>query len=205
MKRLFTYIRQRYEALVAELLHVVGTLLRSKYGLWFLAAITFIDSAVGFPGPVDPFLAAYIMANRTRAWIAFLTTVFSSVLGGVFLYVLAAFFTEQILGLLSLETAAQFNEIIGSFTQGTFMIAFLGAFTPIPYGLVVIAAAVLHGSILMFIAGSILGRAIRFGIVAYGTYYFGARALNFARRNLTWASIVAVLATGLYIGYKVFF
>lgn len=190
--------------MLASLLHTVGELLRSKYGLWFLAAITFVDSAVGIPGPVDPFLAAYIVANRTRVWVAFFVTVFSSVFGGVVLYLLAAFFTDQILGLFSLETAAQFNDIISSFTQGTFMIAFLGAFTPIPYGLVVIAAAVLHGSIIMFIAGSVLGRAIRFGIVAYATYHFGDRALHFARQNIMWVSILAAAATIAYFAYKVY-
>jgi membrane protein YqaA with SNARE-associated domain len=169
-----------------------------------LGAITFVDSALAFPGPVDPFLAAYIMANRRRALLAFSLTVAASVLGGVMLYLFAAFFTDSVLALLSPESVAVFNQIIKGLDQGTFMIAFLGAFTPIPYGIVVVAAGVLKGNIFMFIAGSLLGRALRFGVVAYLTYSFGNRAMVLAKKHLALSSVVAVLLVALYLGYKLY-
>ena len=197
------HLEEQYEKEVFSVVQKSSQLLRSKYGLWVLAAITFVDSAVAFPGPVDPFLAAYIMANRSRALVAFIVTVLTSVLGGVMLYLFAAFFTEQILNLFSVSPEA-FDGMVKAFDQGTFMIAFLGAFTPIPYGLVVIAAGVLKGNIFMFMAGSLLGRSIRFGIVAYFTYRFGDKALELAKENLRLLSVVAVAVVALYILYKIY-
>ncbi len=197
------HLEEQYEKEVFSIVQKSGQLLRSKYGLWVLAAITFVDSALAFPGPVDPFLAAYIMANRNRAWVAFIVTVLTSVLGGVMLYLLAAFFTDQILSFFEVSSPA-FDEIVKAFDQGTFMIAFLGAFTPIPYGFVVIAAGVLKGNIFMFVAGSLLGRSIRFGIVAYLTHRFGTRALDLAKENLRLFSIIAVALASLYVLYKIY-
>ncbi len=197
------HLEEQYEKEVFSIVQKSGQLLRSKYGLWVLAAITFVDSALAFPGPVDPFLAAYIMANRKRAWVAFVVTVLTSVLGGVMLYLLAAFFTDQILSFFEVSSPA-FDEIVRAFDQGTFMIAFLGAFTPIPYGFVVIAAGVLKGNIFMLIAGSLLGRSIRFGIVAYLTHRFGNRALALAKENLRLFSIIAIALAALYLLYKIY-
>ena len=195
---------EQYEKEVAGIVQKSGQLLRSKYGLWILAAITFVDSALAFPGPIDPFLAAYIMANRSKAWLAFLITTATSVLGGVMLYLFAAFFTEQLLLLLSPEKADAFNQMVLSFDQGAFMLALLGAFTPIPYGIVAIAAGALKGSLLMFILGSLLGRSLRFGLVAYLTYFLGEQAIDLAKRHVTMVSIVIVLLVGLYFGYSFF-
>ncbi len=197
------HLEEQYEKEVAGVVKKSGQLLRSKYGLWVLGAISFVDSAVAFPGPVDPFLSAYIMANRSRAMRGFVVATASSVLGGVMLYLLAAFFTEQILSLFEVASPA-FDEIIRAFDKGTFMIAFLGAFTPIPYGFVVIAAGVLKGNIFMFIAGSLLGRSIRFGIVAYLTHRFGDRALELAKENLRLFSVIAIALAALYVLYKIY-
>ena len=198
-------LEEQYEKEVAGLVKKSGQLLQSKYGLWVLCAITFVDSALAFPGPVDPFLGAYIIANRSRALLALAVTVAASVLGGVMLYLFAAFFTEQLLDLFSPEKVAAFNEIVKTFDRGTFTIAFLGAFTPIPYGVVAIAAGALKGNIFMFILGSILGRTIRYGVVTYLTYYFGERALKIAKENLTFLSIAAIGVAALYLLYKLYF
>ena len=198
-------LEEQYQKEVNGIVKKSGQLLRSKYGLWVLAAITFVDSALAFPGPVDPFLAAYIMANRQRAILAVVITVLASLIGGVMLYLFAAFFTEQLLAFFSPESFAVFNEMVQAFDQGTFMLTFLGAFTPIPYGFVAIAAGALKGSLLMFIAGSIAGRTLRFGIVGYLTYYFGEKALILAKNNLKLASIAAIGLVALYVLYKIYF
>ena len=199
------HIEEQYQKEVTGIVQKSAQLLRSKYGLWVLAAITFIDSALAFPGPVDPFLAAYIIANRSRALLAVTVTVLTSVLGGVMLYIFAAFFTEQLLSFFSPESSAVFNQMVLAFDKGTFMLTFLGAFTPIPYGFVAIAAGALKGSLVMFIVGSITGRALRFGIVGYLTYFFGEKALTLAKNNLKLASIVAIGLVMLYVLYKIYF
>lgn len=191
-------LEEQYEKEVAGIVQKTGQLLRSKFGLWVLGAISFVDSAVAFPGPVDPFLAAYIMANRKKAWLGFLVATTASVLGGVMLYLFATFFTDQLLALLSPEATVTFNEMISHFDRGTFMLSLLGAFTPIPYGFVVIAAGVLKGNIFMFILGSLIGRGLRFGVVAYLTHKFGSRALDIAGKHLKTLSIAAIVLAVLY-------
>lgn len=198
-------LEEQYEKEVAGVVEKSGQLLRSKYGLWVLGAISFVDSAVAFPGPVDPFLAAYIMANRARAVRGFVVATAGSVLGGVMLYLFASFFTDQLLALLSPESLIAFNDIVKHFDQGTFLLTFLGAFTPIPYGFIVIAAGVLKGNIFMFIAGSFLGRALRYGVVAYLTYTFGNRALEIAKKHLKVISLSALLAALAYAAYLILF
>lgn len=191
-------LEEQYEKEVVGIVKKSNQLLRSRYGLWILGAITFVDSALAFPGPIDPFLAAYILADKRRVWLGFLVTVATSVLGGVMLYLFAAFFTEQLLGLLSADSVHTFNEMVARFDQGTFMLSFLGAFTPIPYGIVVIVAGALKGNIFMFIAGSLLGRALRFGIVSYLAYRYGTAALLLAKKHILLASIIAAILVGLY-------
>ena len=195
------HLEAQYEKEVAGIVEKTGQLLRSRYGLWVLAAISFVDSALAFPGPVDPFLAAYIMANRSKAWFGFLVATCASVLGGVMLYLFATFFTEQLVAMLSPESTKTFNELVQHFDQGIFMLTFLGAFTPIPYGFVVIAAGVLKGSLLMLILGSLLGRGLRFGVVAYLTYRFGDSALSIAKKHLKTLSVAAVVCVCLYALY----
>lgn len=198
------HLEEQYEKEVTGLVNKTGQLLQSKFGLWVLGAISFVDSAVAFPGPVDPFLAAYIMANRTRAFLGYAVAVLSSVLGGVMLYLFAAFFTDQLLSYFSSESVDTFNQMVQNFDKGTFTLTFLGAFTPIPYGFVVIAAGVLKGNIFMFILGSLAGRGIRFGVVAYLTHRFGEKALDIARKNLKVLSIVALVCFAVYMLYHFF-
>lgn len=195
------HLEEQYEKEVAGIVEKTGQLLRSRFGLWVLGAISFVDSAVAFPGPVDPFLAAYIMANRTKVWLGYIVATASSVLGGVMLYLFATFFTDQLLGLLSPEATVSFNDMIQHFDRGTFMLSLLGAFTPIPYGFVVIAAGVLKGNIFMFILGSLIGRGLRFGVVAYLTHAFGERALDIAKKYLKTLSIAAVALAVVYALY----
>jgi membrane protein YqaA with SNARE-associated domain len=197
-------LEETYEKEVTGIINKSAQLLRSKYGLWVLGAISFVDSALAFPGPIDPFLAAYIVANRSRAWLALIVSVATSVIGGVMLYIFAAYFTDQLLSLLSPESFSTFSQMVATFDQGTFMLTFLGAFTPIPYGIVAVAAGVLKGSLVMFILGSTLGRTLRFGLVAYLTYRFGEKALILAKRNLTLASAVVIVAGVGYLLYKIY-
>lgn len=194
-------LEEQYEKEVAGIVEKTGQLLRSKWGLWVLGAISFVDSAVAFPGPVDPFLAAYILANRSKAWLGYVVATCASVLGGVMLYLLALFFTEQLLATLSPESTQTFNDLVAHFDQGTFMLSFLGAFTPIPYGFIVIAAGILKGNIFMLIIGSLLGRGMRFGVVAYLTHRFGESALTIAKKHLKSLSISVFVLVVLYVLY----
>jgi membrane protein YqaA with SNARE-associated domain len=109
-----------------------GELLRSRYGLWFLGIISFADAALALPIITDPFMVAYIVANRSKALLGTIVTIVASVVGGIMTYVLASFFIDQILAFLGPTATVDFNTVVAVFDQGTFALAFLGALTPIP-------------------------------------------------------------------------
>ena len=76
-------LEQEYNKEVASVVEKAGSLLRSKYGLWFLGSFSVVDSALGLPLSADPFMVAYMVANRAKAWWGFVITVAGSVLGNL--------------------------------------------------------------------------------------------------------------------------
>lgn len=189
-------MEERYDKEVSSLVEKAGTLLRSKYGLWFLGIVTFADSALGLPFAMDPFMAAYMVANRSKALWGYVVTVVASVLGGVFIYFFSTYFIDQILNLFSPSMIRGFNQVSATADDGAFLFAFLGSFSPLPYTLIAIVAGSLKINLFMFIAGSLLGRTIRFGVVAYFVYSFGERAVEVAKRNVVLISLIFFLLLG---------
>ena len=170
------------------------TLLQSRYGLWVIGLISFVESALLVPIVTDPFMVAYILFNKSRALAGVAMTVVTSVAGGVMAYVTAVFFTELILGYLEPETVAYFWELTAKLESGTFLLAFMGAVTPIPFTLVALAAGTIKGGLVMFIIGALVGRILRYGLVGYLTYRFGESALALARKHIILLSILIFAA-----------
>lgn len=198
MRALWEWYTRELEAAVKK----AGQLLRSRFGIWALGILSFGESALLLPIVTDPFMVAYIVANRARAFQAFVVTTATSVLGGVFAFLTAAFFMELIARYFSEKTAQAFHDVTALFSEGTFMLAFLGALTPIPYTLTAIVAGALEGSLVMFIVGSIIGRVLRYGIFAYLTYRFGEASLELARKNILLMSLLSILVVVLYVWHK---
>ncbi|MDC3072237.1 hypothetical protein OA087_01340 [bacterium] len=82
------------------------------------------------------------------------------------------------------------------------LIIFLGAFTPLPYKIITITSGIAGINIIGFIFISILGRGIRFFIVAYLTKIFGMPALLFLQKHLLISSTIlgiAIITFSIYI------
>lgn len=177
-------------------------LIDSRFGLWFLGLLSFVESALLIPIITDPFMAAYILVHRTKATAAVLVTTFTSVFGGFVAYVTAAFMIDLVLNLLSPESITVFNQMIENYRNDTFILALLGALTPIPFTLTALVAGTIKGNLVLFLLGAFIGRLTRYSLVGYLTYRFGEQTLFLAKRNLkltTFATIVLVIA---YIWYK---
>ena len=192
-------IERKYDKEMNSIVKKAGALLRSKYGLWFLGIFTFADSALGLPFAMDPFMAAYMVANRSKALWGYVVTVAASVLGGVVMYFFAKYFIDQILALFSPQMTRGFHHLSASVDEGSFVFAFFSSFSPLPYTLVALVAGALRVNLFFFIMGSILGRAVRFGVVAYFVYFFGERAIEIAKRNILLLSAVVIVLALLYI------
>jgi membrane protein YqaA with SNARE-associated domain len=151
---------------------------------------------------MDPFMVAFMVANRTKALWGYIITVLASVLGGITAYLLAALFINQIFNLFTPEMTHGFHQLVKLVDRGPFLFSFLGSFSPVPYTLVAITAGALKVNVLLFIVGSLVGRAIRFGVVAYVVYFFGPRAVEIAKRNVLLISVIIVLLVSIFILFR---
>lgn len=180
-----------------------GGIFRSRFGLWLLGMISFVESALVVPLVTDPFLVAYILANKQRALAGTVVTVASSVLGGAVAYATAvALFEFVSYRFLTTEQLLEFYLIAEGFNEGAFVLTFLGAVTPIPYTLVALAAGFVKASFVAFVVASIVGRGFRYGLVGYLTYRYGDQALERARRNVTAATVVLIVLGSVYLFFK---
>lgn len=177
-------------------------LINSRFGLWFLGLLSFVESALIVPIITDPFMVAYILVHRARTTAAILVTTVTSVFGGFVAYVTATFMIDLVFGFLSPSSLETFNQMIENYRDDTFILAILGALTPIPFTLTALVAGAIKGNLFLFLVGAFLGRIIRYGIVGYLTYRFGQSTLSLARRNVFITTIIGVIFLALYIWHK---
>lgn len=176
--------------------------LGSKSGVLSISLISFLESFLPLPIVTDPFLVAAILVNKANAFKIFIFTTVASVVGGVCAFYTATFFLDVLLSHMSLGVVEQFQSLVDSNSTNTFLLTITGAVTPVPYTLVAWAVAVLEGSLAIFIMASVLGRGIRYALVAYSTYRFGQTAILYARKYISIATILLILIIIAYFWYK---
>ena len=168
-----------------------------------LGFISMIESII-FPLPVDPFLAGLTLAVPRKAFrFAFICTI-GSVIGGVigwFLGYLIGPSIENLFLYFPWFTEEKFNAVKFAYKENGMLIIFLGAFTPLPYKIITITSGIAEVNIIAFVLMSILGRGIRFFIVAYLVKFFGKPALLFLQKHLLISSSVLGIAIIIFTIY----
>ncbi len=177
-------------------------IMQSRSGIWIVAAISFVESALPIPILTDPFLMAAILLNRTKTKTIIFVTTTASVLGGMVAYLSAALFLEAILNMLTSESVASFEAVTQNYQDSSFLLAILGAITPLPYTTAAWGVAVLGGGLLSFTIASIIGRGFRYIVVGYAVYWFGPTVVRYAKRSMFITSVILVVAVAAYIFYK---
>jgi membrane protein YqaA with SNARE-associated domain len=166
----------------------------------YLAGLSFIEASV-FPIPPDVMLAPMSLARPQRAWyFAVMTTLFS-VLGALFGYILGlCFITLLMPWIIKIGYAQTFATAQLWFDQWGFWALIVAGFTPIPFKLFTLAAGAMRMNLFIFLIGAIIGRSMRFFLVAALMRWGGARMDGLLRRYvdyLGWGFVV--LAVILYI------
>jgi len=166
-----------------------------------LFTISFAESSF-FPIPPDVLLAPLCLGNRNRAWGFALLTTIASVLGAVvgyaigwgaweavdqFMYRYVPGFTEP-----KFQTVTEWYQAYGVW------ILFVAAFTPIPFKVFTIAGGVFQQMLLPFIVVSLVGRGMRFFLVAALFWWIGPKATPFIDKYFNWLCLlfVALLVGG---------
>lgn len=169
----------------------------------WLVVLSFSESFL-IPVPVDPFLAAMVIADRTRwVWIATLATI-SSTLGAVAGY-LIGFFAFDIIGAWFAhvsDSSAFVEKMTALFQDHALTLTFAAALTPIPNAPIVIAAGFLGTQIILFTLAWFVARFIRFFGVAYVVYAFGTDSLSRAERVLNIGTVVFILVAITWFVYR---
>jgi membrane protein YqaA with SNARE-associated domain len=172
---------------------------------WWLFAISFSESSF-FPIPPDFYLMPVVARNRGK-WLYFaLITTISSVLGGLFGYLIGAVFFETVgkwlISLYHLEKEIETVSLF--FNQNAFLSIFTAAFTPIPYKVFTISAGLFKLNIFIFTIASILGRGMRFFAVAYIMKLFGEKISNVVIKYFNIATAIFASIVILFIFYSIF-
>ena len=168
-----------------------------------LGFISMIESII-FPLPVDPFLAGLTLAAPRKAFRFAVICTIGSVIGGVIGWLLGYLIGPSIENLFLYFpwfTEEKFNAVKFAYQENGMLIIFLGAFTPLPYKIITITSGIAEINIIAFIVMSILGRGIRFFIVAYLVKFFGKPALLFLQKNLLISSSILGLAIIIFTIY----
>ena len=169
-----------------------------------LGFISLIESII-FPIPVDPFLAGLTLAVPKKALKFALFCTIGSVIGGVIGWMFGYFIgpsVENILLNIPWFTKEEFDVVKIAYEENGMLIIFLGAFTPLPYKIITVTSGIAGINIIGFIFMSIIGRGIRFFIVAYLTKIFGMPALLFFQKHFLISSTIlgiAIIIFSIYI------
>ncbi len=164
------------------------------HALWALAVVAFVESSF-FPIPPDILMIPMILARPSKAFvIAFVATV-ASVLGGLFGYMIGAFFFEAIgqpilEALGKADRALEFNT---RFNDMGFWPVLIAGLTPFPYKVITIMSGWTGMPLMTFMVTSVIARGLRFFIVAALLWKFGAPVRDFIERRLGIAFTIFVL------------
>lgn len=173
--------------------------------LWVLAFISFIESSV-FPIPPDLLLIPMVIARPNKAFLIAGVCLFASVLGGLLGYAIGALaFTtigQPILEMLGKAGAmADFNT---RFNDLGFWAVLTAGITPFPYKVITIMSGWTGMPLGTFIITSLIARGMRFFVVAWLLWKYGAPIQTFIEKRLGLVfTALIVLLVGGFLALKV--
>ena len=162
MTSLWRLCREQYD----RILRIAGTALAER--LMMLFAV--LESVI-IPIPVDPLLAATVLARPAR-WVRLTAgCTIASVIGGGIGWALGGVLgvgIEEILAMLPAAIAApeKFTAVQAGFVEFGMLLVFIGAFTPLPYKVIAVSAGIAGFALIPFLLTSLVGRGLRFAIIA---------------------------------------
>jgi membrane protein YqaA with SNARE-associated domain len=176
-------------------------LAETRYAMWALAIVAFIESSV-FPIPPDVLMIPMVLARPRRAWeIAALTTT-ASVLGGLAGYWIGASLYDAV-GRPVLEfygKEAYFAEFRDRYNDFGAWAVLIAGVTPFPYKVITILSGTTGLSLGVFLVASIVARGVRFFLVAALLWKFGPPIRTFIERRLgLMFTVFCVLLVGGFV------
>ena len=167
-----------------------------KNSYYFLGVISFLESSF-FPIPPDIMIAPMAIAKKKEFLKIFLIATFFSVMGGIFGYLIGAYFFELAINIIEFyDYGDKVIDIKNALSKGDgfytwLAILFLAGFTPLPYKVFTITSGLISFNLLFFILISFISRGLRFFIVSYLSSKFGDTFTNYMNRyGQKWFTII---------------
>lgn len=178
-----------------------------RHAPYYLAGVSFAESSF-FPIPPDVMLIPMVLSRPSKAWrLAGITTLFS-ILGGILGYAIG-YYAFELLGqpiVQAFHYEESYAKLVNWFSTYGFIAVVLAGFTPIPYKLFTLAAGATQMDLMLFMFGSIVGRGLRFFLVAALIRYLGPRIEPMIDRYIDavgWGTLVLLtVAVGIYWLYS---
>jgi len=172
-----------------------------------LALVSFLESFI-FPIPTDAMIIPMVIAKREKFLKIALIAIIFSVLGALIGYLIGyIFFNEigvKIFEIFGAENANIFKEKLASekgLLTGIFIL-FIAGFTPLPFKIITISSGFVHFNILFFIITCFAARGLRFSLVAYLTYKYGAAIGPFLeKKGGQWTVIISLVIIALVASF----
>ena len=170
-----------------------------KSSKYYLAIVSFVESSF-FPIPPDVMVIPMVISKKNDFIKIFLITTIFSVLGGMFGYLIGAFFFEfgaHIMSFYGYEdklSKIKENLVNSDGFYAWLGVLFLAGFTPLPYKVFTIASGLIGFNFLIFILISLISRGLRFFIVSYLSYKFGDLFNEYMdKHGSKWFTIIGIL------------
>lgn len=146
----------------------------SKWGTLALFVLAFFEASF-FPVPPDVLLIALCLGAPKKSLRYALVCLAGSVSGAAAGYGLGLWVWDAVNGwfIPGLFSQEAFDSVGALYDEWNFWAVFVGAFTPIPYKVFTVAAGVFAINFPMFIFASLIGRGMRFFLIAWLIWRFG--------------------------------
>ncbi|MEL6509155.1 MAG: YqaA family protein [Pseudomonadota bacterium] len=161
------------------------SLAETRYALWALAAVAFMESSF-FPIPPDLLMIPMILARPNRAFLIATVCLVASVLGGLLGYAIGALAYDTLGApvLTALGKEAYFDQFTARYNEWGIWVVLTAGVTPFPYKVITILSGATALNLPVFILTSIVARGLRFFIVAGLLWKFGPPIRDFIEKRL---------------------
>lgn len=177
----------------------------SRWGGTALFCFAFAEASF-FPIPPDVLLIALCLGALAKSFRYATICLAGSVLGALAGYAIGFFLWQDTAGEPTglanfffdhVFTREGFANVEALYQEYDFWIVFTAGFTPLPFKLFTISGGVFEINLLMFIVASVVSRGLRFFLIAWLIWRYGAPIKGFIDKYF---NILAILFTVLLIG-----
>ncbi|WP_204353617.1 YqaA family protein [Salinisphaera orenii] len=160
----------------------------------WLAVLAFTEACV-FPIPPEAMLAPMTLARPRRGWHYALLATLASTAGGLVGYAIGMWFIDVVQpALAQLGYLGAYHQAQAWFSRYGVLIVVLAGFTPIPYKVFTIAAGVAGMIVAPFVLASLVGRGLRFGLVAGLVIWLGPAFEAHVLKYINWIGWCCLVA-----------